>query len=109
MLGFVIAGAYRLDEWLDRRLGRPYAILLIIGLTAEIGRRVGEVSERRVDLAHTVGFAWLLVLNGALLIHQLASLHHIRQRRARARAAKAGEPASDHSLSAPAADPAEGA
>jgi hypothetical protein len=88
-VGWLIGWAYRLDEWLDRRFGRPYAILLVIGLTAEIGRRIAEFNFTQLTAGHIVAFAWLLALNLALLIHQLASLHHIRARRAAAKAAPA--------------------
>jgi hypothetical protein len=81
----LIAGAYRLDLWLDRHMGRPYTVLLVVGLTAEIGRRIAEFHPGRLELGHILDFAWLLALNLALLVHTLASLHHIRERR---RAAK---------------------
>jgi hypothetical protein len=87
MLRGLIDGAYRLDIWLDQRLGRPYAILLSIGLTTEIIRRIVEFRIDQLTAGHVLDFAWLLLLNLALLVHQLASLHHIRARRA---AAKSG-------------------
>jgi hypothetical protein len=81
MVTHLIAGAARLDDWLDRKLGRPYSTILVIGLAAEIGRRIVELLEHKLDQMRMIQIAWLLALNGALLIHQLASLHHIRQRR----------------------------
>jgi hypothetical protein len=81
MLKFLTTRAVQVDEWLDRRLGQPYATILIIGLIAEIGRRIGELLDRRLDGSHLLQLAWLLPLNAALLIHQFASLHHIRHRR----------------------------
>ncbi len=76
-------GAAYVDDWLDRHLGRPYAIILSIGLVGEIGRRIAELLEHRPNVSHVVALAWLLALNGALLVHQLASLHHVRERRLR--------------------------
>jgi hypothetical protein len=81
MIRTLVSGAAWADDWLDRRLGRPYAIILIIGIVAEIGRRIAELLEHRPGGAGLASFAWLLVLNGALLIHQLAGLHHIHERR----------------------------
>ncbi len=98
MIGLLIRGAARLDDWLDRRMGRPYATILVIGLVAEIGRRIAELFEHRLDQMRLVQLAWLLALNAALLIHQLASLHHIRQRRVSRGAGRPpdGETASAH-------------
>ncbi len=80
MLRPILRAAVWLDTWLDQRLGRPYAILLTIGLTAEIVRSLADF-RHRLDLAHVAHLVWLLPLNAALLIHQVASLHHIRERR----------------------------
>jgi hypothetical protein len=98
MIKGLIQGAAEADDWLDRRLGRPYAAILVIGLVAEIGRRIVELFEHRLDQMRLVQVAWLLALNAALLIHQLASLHHIRERRLSRGAghAPSGEAASAH-------------
>jgi len=38
--------AYRLDQWLHLRLGRPYAMLLNVGLVIDIVHRVSQTLHR---------------------------------------------------------------
>jgi hypothetical protein len=70
----ILRPAYRLDEWLDARLGQPYRLVLGIGLI------IGIV-ESAIDLPHKLGSGGIvreiltLLLFAALLINQLAELY----------------------------------
>ena len=73
--------AWRLDDWLQRRLGRPYNALLGIGLVTEIVRQASELPGR-ISSAHGVGaVVFPLMLESALLVHQLGALSHHAQNR----------------------------
>jgi hypothetical protein len=100
MISHLIAWAAQADDWLDRRLGRPYVAILSIGLVGEIIRRVVELFEHVPDQTRLIQLGWLVVLNSALLLHQMASLHHLRQRRLERSAGSApsgeGDPAHGH-------------
>jgi hypothetical protein len=67
---------WRLDEWLQERFGRPYIILLGIGLIIDIGHRVSEVHEEATKPHRLLGLALGIALELGLLIHQLGELHH---------------------------------
>ncbi len=87
-----IEAAWKLDEWLKHRIGRPYTILLTValvaGMSANIRAAVVEVENGRNLIVVTVTIAVYAVL----LINQLAQLHEYRQasraRREERRAAK---------------------
>jgi len=84
MLHSIALAAHRLDAWLQARLGRPYNALLGVGLTVEIIRRLTELPHHAVEASRLLGVVVLIVMNLALLIHQLGELsHHTGRVRAR--------------------------
>lgn len=78
-----LAAARRLDRWLHARLGRPYSVLLSIGLVIEIGRRIAEAPERLGELHRLAAILFFLALNVGLLIHQLGELAERAEARGR--------------------------
>ena len=48
MIHSIALAAHRLDAWLQAHLGRPYNVLLGIGLTVEIIRRLVELPQHAV-------------------------------------------------------------
>jgi len=87
MLHRIARAALALDLWLQQTIGRPYHAILAVGLTIEIVRRITELPDR-LALMHRWGeIAVMLVMNLALLIHQVGALsHHTPHRMARRRA-----------------------
>ena len=75
MLAFARAAA-RLDARLQARLGRPYNLILAVGLMIEIAHRVRESIEKAGSARSLAGEIALLLLEAALLIHQLGELSH---------------------------------
>ncbi len=73
----VTHSALRLDVWLRTRLGRPYTILLSVGLVIEIVRGVTELPEHLSARPRAIGRLLTLVLEAALLLHQVGALSHI--------------------------------
>jgi hypothetical protein len=72
-----------LDEWLQTKLGRPYNVILGIGLVSEIVDRISHLSVR-LQPDKIVRDALVLAVEFALLLHQIGALsHHIEHRRAR--------------------------
>jgi hypothetical protein len=72
-----------LDEWLQTRLGRPYNVILGIGLVAEIVDQLGRLGTRLHSAPTFARDVLVLVVEFALLLHQLGALsHHIERRRA---------------------------
>jgi len=76
MMHAITHAFHRLDVWLQRRLGRPYNALLGIGLTIEIIRRLNELPDHMKEAPRLAGVAALVVMNLALLIHQLGEMSH---------------------------------
>ncbi len=74
MLHAVALAAHRLDEWLQARLGRPYNTLLGVGLTIEIVRRLMELPHHAAMTSRLMGVIVMIVLNLALLVHQVGEL-----------------------------------
>jgi hypothetical protein len=82
MIYTVTRAAQRLDQWLQDRLGRPYNALLGIGLVIEIVRRLAEAPHKILDMQRILGSALVIVMELALLLHQVGALsHHIERRR----------------------------
>jgi hypothetical protein len=79
-----LAGAaHRLDEFLRARIGRPYHVLLGVGLVVEIIKELCAHSTRSGHRREGRGAALTLLLFVALLIHQVGELHeHFERRRA---------------------------
>ena len=73
--------AHRLDAWLREHLGRPYTVILAIGLVygiiASMKALIHE-AESRFDVFKLVT---AVVFQLALLINQLAQFHEYRQER----------------------------
>jgi hypothetical protein len=75
-------GVEWLDDWLQTRLGRPYNIILAVGLVAEIVGRVRHFPEALHSAPNELRLVLLVVMELMLLIHQLSILsHHIGRRR----------------------------
>jgi len=74
--------AWRLDEWLQEKLGRPYNALLGVGIVLGL---IHQFQDLPKDLAHSGGVSTLLiaVMDVALLINQAGQFHqHMERRRA---------------------------
>lgn len=76
MLGRFSKACWRLDEWLQDRFGRPYVMLLGVGLVIDIVHRVSELHEEAVKPHRLLGLALGIALELGLLIHQIGELHH---------------------------------
>ena len=81
MLGPFSKACRRLDEWLQERLGRPYIILLGVGLIIDIVHRVSELRDEATKPHRLIGLVLGIVLELGLLIHQVGELHHHFRRR----------------------------
>jgi hypothetical protein len=81
MIRTILTGAYQLNEWLGRSLGRPYHAILGIGLVIEIVGRVREIVEIGASTAGLVRVAFSVVLFAALFVNQLAEFHEHMMRR----------------------------
>jgi hypothetical protein len=91
MIYAVTRAAQRLDLWLQDRLGRPYNALLGIGLVIEIVRRLTEAPHKVLDMHRLLGSALVIIMELALLLHQVGALsHHIERRRRKRGAGPAG-------------------
>jgi hypothetical protein len=76
MMHAVTHAFHRLDVWLERTLGRPYHILLSVGLTVEIIRRMAELPGHLKEAPRIAGAIVLVAMNAALLVHQLGEMSH---------------------------------
>ena len=76
MIHQITRGALRLDLWLQARLGRPYNFVLGAGLAVEIGRRLVEAPHRVTSMHRLAGSILVVLLELALLIHQVGALAH---------------------------------
>jgi hypothetical protein len=74
MIGSILRAAARLDAWLRLKLGRPYGVMLTAGLVAEVVHRLIEMSEHKVSAHRLAAPLLFLVLNLALLVHQVGDL-----------------------------------
>ncbi len=88
MFAPLLALCARIDAWLHARLGRPYGIVLTVGLTFEIVRRLCEAPERLGQAKQLTGLVLLILLNAALLVHQLAELGERVGRRVKPKSAE---------------------
>jgi len=88
MIHSITLAAHRLDLWLQARLGRPYNALLSVGLTIEIVRRLMEFPEHAALAPRQIGVVVLIVMNLALLTHQIGELSHHTGRMKAAREAR---------------------
>ena len=85
MITRICRWALWLDEWLQARLGRPYNILLGIGLVSEILEQVGHVRERFNSAPTLLRSLLISLVSLALLLHQVGALSHHMERRGRGR------------------------
>lgn len=84
MIHAITRGALRLDLWLQEKIGRPYHAILGVGLVIEIVRRITEIPQRVASVQRLGAVIVLLVMESALLIHQVGALsHHIPRRTAK--------------------------
>jgi hypothetical protein len=91
MIHSIAMAAHRLDLWLQARLGRPYNALLGIGLTVEIIRRIDDLQRHAALAPQFLGVIALIVMNLALLVHQVGELSHHTGRIRERREARRGE------------------
>jgi hypothetical protein len=75
--------AHRLDAWLRRTLGRPYHVMLGIGLVLEIIARVRELHEAAATTGSIIRLMLALLLYLVLLVHQVGELSPHAERRGR--------------------------
>jgi hypothetical protein len=74
MIASLLTASSRLDRWLHERLGRPYRIALSVGLVIELIRKLAEMPGRVMKAHELVISVLIILLNAALLLHQLAEL-----------------------------------
>jgi hypothetical protein len=85
-----------LDEWLQARLGRPYNVVLGIGLVSEIIDQVLRLGPRLHSAPTVLRVIPILAVEFALLLHQLGSLaHHMDRRRGGRGGHPVAEPATE--------------
>ena len=68
--------AFWLDTWLQEHLGRPYNALLGIGLVTEIARQSVGLTAKISSMHAIAGQVLPILLEFALLIHQIGALSH---------------------------------
>ena len=83
MLRFITSYALHLDEALQRKLGRPYNAMLAAVLVGEIVRRALEFPQKLASKKGLVGLLLSILVELALLIHQIGALDHHLARRSR--------------------------
>ncbi len=80
MIRFITRLALAIDQWLERTLGRPYNLILGIGLIVEIVRRLIDLPARLDSMPHVAGEVVVVVIATLLLIHQIGALsHHVER------------------------------
>ncbi len=93
LFSFITSAASRIDGWLDERLGRPYRVLLSVGLAADIGHRIFEAPKHVQERPHLAGTIMAVLMEVAMLLHQLAEMNeHLERRTASAEAALSTDP-----------------
>jgi len=82
MIDAVLRQAHRLDAWLRSHLGRPYHVILGLGLAIEIVRHLGELGEVGDSPSGMVKVVIVVIFYSVLLVHQLGELYaHVARRR----------------------------
>jgi hypothetical protein len=81
MVSALLTRCTRLDNWLHEKFGRPYGVVLTVGLILEIGHRMTEAPNRLFETSHVVQLVLLILLDAALLLHQLGELGERLSRR----------------------------
>ena len=90
MINEVIHGAHRLDAWLREKLGRPYGVLLGVGLVLGIIASVKTLIHTAETTPDVLKVVAAIAFQIALLINQLAQFHEFREERKARKAAKRG-------------------
>jgi hypothetical protein len=89
--GVVARSAYRLDAWLKDKVGRPYTMILGVGLILGIAQTVRSIEAAWRSNHSPLLLAGTLFFELALLLNQFAQLHeyreHSRRRRAQSKSA----------------------
>jgi hypothetical protein len=91
MITRICRWALWLDEWLQERLGRPYNLLLGVGLVFEIIEQAGHVRERLHSAPTLLRSLLIFMVSLALLLHQIGALSHHMERRGRGRSRSAAK------------------
>jgi hypothetical protein len=86
MIRRISAWALWLDTWLQERLGRPYNAILGVGLVIEIVRHIVLMAEHVRSADNLLHQVLPLLLETALLIHQVGALSHRFEARDRLKA-----------------------
>jgi hypothetical protein len=88
MLTSVSTLAWTIDQWLKEHLGRPYTIILTVGLVAAISANIQGIEAKIEHGGGFIGVALNVVVDAILLVNQLAQLHEYRQERRAKREAR---------------------
>jgi hypothetical protein len=92
----VATAAWTIDQWLKEHLGRPYTIILAIGLVAAISANVEGIETKVQHGGSLIAVALNVVVDAVLLVNQLAQLHEyrsaVRERRAARKAQRKDTP-----------------
>lgn len=75
MLRAILRSASAIDRRLHDRLGRTYGIFLSVGLIADIVHRVSDAASHVEEKHRLIGMTLAVVMEFALLLHQLSELH----------------------------------
>jgi hypothetical protein len=86
MISKLVHGAHRLDAWLKLNVGRPYTLILSVGLVIAMIDGVSQLSHTlseggEILSGHLLTFSVTLVFQAALLINLLAQWHEHRSAR----------------------------
>jgi hypothetical protein len=81
MIGRIIVGAHWLDAWLHVHLGRPYGVVLAIGLVVGITASIHDLSRSVASSTKLLKIVGMVLFQLALLVNQLAQFHEHRERR----------------------------
>lgn len=73
--------ARTLDHWLQRRVGRPYHLLLSGALVLEIGQQVHKLLTTPKSEAGRAHVGLVVLVGGLLLVNQLSELAERLERR----------------------------
>jgi hypothetical protein len=91
--------AHWLDRWLKTHVGRPYTIVLVIGLVGSITASIKAITTEFASTGNIAVAAGTIAMDIILLVNQLAQFHEYREfsreRRAARKAAKSPSPPGD--------------
>lgn len=81
MIKEILHAAHRANRWLDRTLGPSYRVVLVVGLAAEIGHHVWEISRVAGDIGPILRSSLVIVVAAALMLNTFATLYEQLARR----------------------------